>query len=277
MNPRSRISPTLAFEASSFNRSDTSPRQDVHSNGGARLKAMSGAMAVLNCGGLCRKGASVCPIERRPDEAGQTGVSTLQMERQECWDALAICGIGGAKPASQFPFLETDHPECEHPPDCQDNPQFRSPGEQSSSRDCAKHARIARVPHVRIESPPCGEHLALPGKLPRGLPACGCPARVRRARTDKSQPPAVQIPDRLRPKMGDWRQGADDGKTTRSAPPEIHAVSPAIQNAARIRLRQEGTKRMNDQPVDWNGQFKTEEKNRPPRAGNAFNSLSIPS
>src|ERR1700680_3295390 len=30
-----RVSPTLAFEASSFNRSDTSPRLFVHSNGAA--------------------------------------------------------------------------------------------------------------------------------------------------------------------------------------------------------------------------------------------------
>jgi hypothetical protein len=30
-----RVSPTLAFEASSFNRSDTSPQCEIHSSGGA--------------------------------------------------------------------------------------------------------------------------------------------------------------------------------------------------------------------------------------------------
>src|ERR1700739_3576887 len=92
-----------------------------------------------------------------------TDKNVLQMKRQEGRDALAICGVGGAEPRGQFPFLEPDHDESEYPPDRQDNPQSRSSGEQPCSCDRAKHSRVARMPHMAIE--PAGEHLAFPGKF----------------------------------------------------------------------------------------------------------------
>jgi hypothetical protein len=68
----------------------------------------------------CRQGnarqSTLCAADR-------SFSASQQMNRQERRDTLAILGVGGAKPGGQFPFLQPDHKESEHPPNRQNKPQ----------------------------------------------------------------------------------------------------------------------------------------------------------
>ena len=105
-----RVSPTLAFEASSFNRSDTSPQMPIHSSGAATARqrrlvwrlhaALSAKLLVTRC---------------------------AQTKGHERGDTLSIGFVAWAEAICQFLFLQADHEQRERAPGRQDGPEQRRP------------------------------------------------------------------------------------------------------------------------------------------------------
>src|ERR1700682_962245 len=103
-----------AFEAGSFDHSDTSPRWLSHSNGGVAVEQRRRCRE-MNLRG--ERATTPQRTHRNPDWAALPTASS-HAKWQECRDSLPVRNVGRAKPCCQFALLETNDNQGQHPPDC---------------------------------------------------------------------------------------------------------------------------------------------------------------